>query len=263
MDCATWRRNSHAELEVVDGDPLVGGVDQPRRDLGRHRPQREEPVRDRPERLPQPVRVGEPGDADRRQPARPARAPPRTPRSPTRAASRARSASRPGRRATPARSRPRRATAAARPPRRPRSGRAGAGSRRSPRTGPGSRSASPMPRSSSARPSSRAAARSSPPRPGRSPWPRRAPPPAGGTRSAQRPKEPLRLGRQLRLGRERPEPLDVARRLDERVVGDPRHRPVPAPPVHAQRERRAALLGRRSTGRARGRRSRPGRRRPR
>ena len=47
-------------------------------------------------------------------------------------------------------------------------GRAGAGSRRSPRSAPGSRSASARPRSSSARPSSRAAARPSPPRPGRS-----------------------------------------------------------------------------------------------
>ena len=58
----------HAELEVVDGNPLVGRVDQPRGELGAHRPQREEAVGDRAERLAQPVRVGEPGDADRRQP---------------------------------------------------------------------------------------------------------------------------------------------------------------------------------------------------
>ncbi len=99
-----------AQLEIVDRDPLVRGVDQPRRDLRAHRPQREEPVRDRAERLAQPVRVGEAGDADRGQPR--ARLEPgrRTPRSPTRAASRAASACRPARRATPARSRPPRAS---------------------------------------------------------------------------------------------------------------------------------------------------------
>ena len=37
-----------------------------------------------------------------------------------------------------------------------------------------------------------------------------------------------------------------ARRLDERVVGDPRHRAVAAAPVHVQHERRAPLLGRRA-----------------
>ena len=53
-------QEAHAELEVVDRHPLVGRVDQPRRDLGVHRPHREEPVRDRAERLAQPVAVGEP-----------------------------------------------------------------------------------------------------------------------------------------------------------------------------------------------------------
>ena len=56
-----------AELEVVDRDPLVGRVDEARGQLDVHRPQREEPVRGRPERLAQVVAVGEPGAADRRE----------------------------------------------------------------------------------------------------------------------------------------------------------------------------------------------------
>ena len=58
--------------------------------------------------------------------------------------------------------------------------------------------------------------------------------------------ERLRLGAELRLDRERAQPLDEPRRLDERVVGDRRHRRVPAPSVHAQPERRAHLLRRRA-----------------
>src|SRR5215210_7434581 len=55
----------HGELEVVDRDPLVGGVDQPRGQLRVHRLRREEPVRDGAEGVTQPVAVGEAGHADR------------------------------------------------------------------------------------------------------------------------------------------------------------------------------------------------------
>ena len=54
-----------AELEVLDVDALVGRVDEQRRDLGVHRPHREEAVRDRAERVAHPVAVREAGGADR------------------------------------------------------------------------------------------------------------------------------------------------------------------------------------------------------
>ena len=50
------------------------------------------------------------------------------------------------------------------------------------------------------------------------------------------------LGPDRRLGLVGGEPLDQRRRLDERVVGDPGHRRVPAAAAHAQPERRAHLL---------------------
>src|SRR6188768_4028575 len=53
------------ELEVVDRDALVGGVDQPRGQLRVHRLHREEAVRDGAERVAYPVAVREPGHADR------------------------------------------------------------------------------------------------------------------------------------------------------------------------------------------------------
>ncbi len=52
----------HPELEVGLRDPLVGGVDEPVGELGVHLPHGEEAVRDRAERLPEPVAVREPRD---------------------------------------------------------------------------------------------------------------------------------------------------------------------------------------------------------
>ena len=49
---------------------------------------------------------------------------------------------------------------------------------------------------------------------------------------------------QHRHGLEGAQPLDEPGRLDERVVGDRRHRPVPATALDVQDERRAPLLGR-------------------
>ena len=141
-----------AEAEVVDVRPLVGGVDQPRRQLGLHRLQREEAVRDRAERLAEPVRVGEAGAAERRElRARLGRLDPAGDRVPER---------RVERRPRPAEAldrlqlvvrRPRRGPSG-RSGRRPRaSGRGGAFGRRSARPSPGSRSGAPRRRSSSAR----------------------------------------------------------------------------------------------------------------
>ena len=62
-------------------------------------------------------------------------------------------------------------------------------------------------------------------------------------RAEQHVEEACDLRDQLRLGRELAEPRDERRRLDERVVGDRRHRRVPAASVHAEDERRAHLLG--------------------
>ena len=52
----------------------------------------------------------------------------------------------------------------------------------------------------------------------------------------------LRLGNECRLRLEARERFDVARGLDERVVRNPGHRGVPAPPVHAEEERSRHLL---------------------
>ena len=66
----------------------------------------------------------------------------------------------------------------------------------------------------------------------------------GGSPSQIAAQERLRLGPELAAaGAYVREPLDQRRRLHERVVGDPRHRRVPAAAVHAQHERRAHLLG--------------------
>src|SRR5207247_8868763 len=48
-----------AALEIVDGDPLVRGVDELRRQLRIHRHEREEAVRDRAEPFAQEMAVGE------------------------------------------------------------------------------------------------------------------------------------------------------------------------------------------------------------
>ena len=74
---------------------------------------------------------------------------------------------------------------------------------------------------------------------------------------------PSTSGSSCGSGSVRGEPLDQRRRLDERVVGDPRHRRVAAAPVHAEDERRAHLLGGRAEVERRGRRARCARRRPR
>ena len=223
------RRNSHAEREVVDRDPLVGRVDQPRRELRAHRAHREEPVGDGAERLAQPVGVGEAGDADRREPgAGLDLVDERLDRRPERCAE-LRAGAALAVRATRARSRPRRATRArARPPPPP-SGRAAAGSRRSPRSAPESRSASRRPRSSSARPSARAAARPSRPRPGRCERARASALARRRHRSRPRPRESPRLsGISPGTGSNSPSRSIEPGRLDERVVGDRRHRPMAA-----------------------------------
>ena len=232
-----------AELEIVDRDPLVGRMDQPSGEVGAHRPQREEPIRDRAERLAQPVRVGEAGDADRRRLRARARARVRSPRSRPTTACRARSACRPARRATRCRTRPPRATRGGSPRPRPRSGRAGAGSRRSRRTVQGSRCASARPRSPSGRPSVRAAAPPSPPPEDRPPAPATSASGGDGTSPATAARKPSVSGISRGSGSNVPEALDQPCRLDERVVGDSGHRGVPAPTPHVQDERRAALLG--------------------
>ena len=58
--------------------------------------------------------------------------------------------------------------------------------------------------------------------------------------------ERLRLRAETRLGRELAQPLEQRRSLDERVVGNRRHRRVTGPPVHQQTEGRAHLLRRRA-----------------
>ena len=211
MDCATCRRNCTPSSRSSTGIRSSAEWIEPRGDLGRHRPQREEPVRDRPERLAQPVRVGEPGDADRRQPRARLELRRRTPRSPTRAACRARSASRPGRRATRARSRPRRATAAARAsasasvcP-----GRSRQSTVTSQRPGMTFRFARRLDHRRRDRQAEQRLDHLRRDRIDRR-APRRAPRSADGTAVDQRREEPLRLGRQHRLGRELAEPLDVA-----------------------------------------------------
>ena len=65
-----------AELEIVDRNPLVGRVDEPRGELDVHRLLREEPVGDGAERLPHPVGVGEAGADERREPGARARSRP-------------------------------------------------------------------------------------------------------------------------------------------------------------------------------------------
>ena len=61
--------------------------------------------------------------------------------------------------------------------------------------------------------------------------------------SEQRLEQTLRLGDELLRRVVRAEGLEVARRLDERVVRDPGHRRVAAPAVDADGERRRHLLG--------------------
>ncbi len=56
---------AHAELEIVHVRAFVRRVDEECRHLGVHRPHREEAVRDRAERVPHPVAVGEAGASDR------------------------------------------------------------------------------------------------------------------------------------------------------------------------------------------------------
>ena len=261
---AAWRKHRTAELEVVDRDALVRRVDQPRRELGSIVAHREEAVRDGAERLAQPVAVGEPGDADRA--ARPPRARPprRSSRPRPRAASRAASACRRGPRSTRARSRPRRA--------RSRSRRLDLGLRLAGQEAAvdddlaeraGSRSAcceaeiivGESVSESSGSSSSAAAGRSS--RASSSASAASSGPPATAC------DERLDLRAEPRLGRVRREPLDQRRRLDERVVGDPRHRRV----ARCARARAAGTASssspRSSRGRRPARRARPARRRPR
>ncbi len=67
-------QEARPELEVVDGGPLVGRVDERRSELRIHGAHRKEAVRDRTERVAQEVAVGEPGEQDRhelRHPGRP------------------------------------------------------------------------------------------------------------------------------------------------------------------------------------------------
>ena len=66
---------------------------------------------------------------------------------------------------------------------------------------------------------------------------------AGGTSPSSACRKPSTSGISRGSTENAPEPLDERCRLDERVVGDPRHRRVTAAPVHAQHERRAHLLG--------------------
>ena len=67
---------------------------------------------------------------------------------------------------------------------------------------------------------------------------------SAGGRSPRSPRGTPRVSGPSRgAGAIRRQPLDERRRLHERVVGDPRHRRVPAAAAHAQQERRAHLLG--------------------
>src|ERR671923_319694 len=58
-------KEAHPEVEIVDLDALVRGVDKPGCELGLHRSHREEPVGDGPERLAQPMAVREAGEQER------------------------------------------------------------------------------------------------------------------------------------------------------------------------------------------------------
>ena len=62
----------------------------------------------------------------------------------------------------------------------------------------------------------------------------------GGTSPSDGPQERLDLLLDLRLGRYAAIRSISRRGLDERVVGDPRHRRVPGAAVHADAERRAS-----------------------
>ena len=220
-------------------------MDQPGGEVGVHRLQREEAVRDGAEGLPQPVGVGEARRRRSAPAARRARARRRTPRSPPTAACRARSAA--ALTAPPfdlvvAFAEPCSETDSASCSSWP--GRSRQSTVTSQRPGITFRfcdasiivGATVSPSSGS----TISAATGSICTSGRER--------TGGRRHAvrYRREKPFRLGGQLRLGRELAEPLDQARRLDQRVVGDPRHRPVAAATADVQDEGRAALLGRRA-----------------
>ena len=208
---------------------------------------REEAVGDGAERLAQPVAVGEAGAADGRDAG--ARLGPldeALDRVPERRARWA-SACRPSARSTRARSRPRRAPRGSPARRRQGSSRPESCSPRSPRRARGSRSACARPRSSSARACRRGAARRSRRRAGRARGRGRAPLRPAAPRRGRRAGRPRPPGPARGSGRVRGEaPATSRRRLDERVVGDPRLGGVPAAAAHAQREGRAHLLRRRA-----------------
>ena len=246
--------------------PLVRRVDQPGGHLRLHRLHREEPVGDGAERVAQPVRVGEAGAAGAARAARPPRSRRPSSRCRARAACPSTSACRPTARSTRPRRRTRRHRRRAVPReraarRRRASSPAGSGSRRSRRRARERRSAArdaaiivgDSVSESSGSISSRASGSTSPSRvqhlPGRRPL------------AEDGVEKRLHLGADLGLRPVRRQRLDQRRRLDQRVVGDARHRRVAAAAVDAQAERRGHLLGARAECRTRARRARPARRR--
>ena len=233
-----------AELEIGDRHALVGRMDQLRGEIGRHRARREEAVRDGAERLAEPVAVREAGEQignragaglagrDERLDRLPERRVQRRARSALRleelqvvldVAAEHRAGFRLDVRRVLARQQP------------AVDGR--------PRTRPGSRCASARRRSSSARASARAAAPGA--RRGRGPRlaSRSITDPADGTSPSTARRNASTSGCTCGSGRYAARRSISLRGLDERVVGDRRHRRVPGAAVHAQQERRAHLLG--------------------
>ena len=237
---------THAELEVLDRRSA-----RPRSASAAPRPRppsraREEPVRDRAERLAQPVAVREAGDADRRASRSGLHLRARTTRSHPRAACRSAIAS-------PRALDPLELVVARRRAARARrlelllaSARGAAASRRHlAAAGMTLRfceasiivGETVIPSSGSTRRGQRLH---------RSRGPGRAPARAAAPRRSRRAGSASISGAELRLRPEPAEPLDERRRLHQRVVGDPGHRRVAAAAAHAERERRAHLLGRRA-----------------
>ena len=222
--------------------PLVGGVDQARGELHLHRPHREEAVRDRAERLAEPVRVREAGAAERRQlGSRLGLLDPGGDRVPERRVERRARAARALDRlevvvaASPSSSRmigstssgvwpgsSRRSTTSSHVP--------GITLRRSDASiivgeSVNESSGSIVSTASGSTAASRASTSS-----------------ARRLLAQHRVEEARHLGADRRLRPVRGELLDQRRRLDERVVGDPRHRGVAAAAVHGDPDRRAHLL---------------------
>ena len=234
-----------AELEVVDRDPLVRRVHEPRRERGLHGLEREESVDRRAQLLADVVTVREARSDERREPR--ARLDPVDPRSGARARAASPSASACRRRAragstrAPIRRAVRRAGA---PPSRPAPDPGGGGSPPRSRTSPGSRSASAMPRSSSVRALRRGAARRAAAASGCSSSARCRARSTGGTSPSTSSRNASTSGISERGGSRRRERLEQRAGLEERVVRGVWIGRVAAAAMETKPERRGHLLAR-------------------